>query len=119
MIEQALVKEKNSPEQTEKSSSNVKPKQGSLVDLFGRRVAKNVGTLMDKVHKSLFSFLFFFFLSLDKVHKSLWQAGGEECGDLDGQGTQISFFFFILFFSLFGQGTQISLASGWRRMWGP
>ena len=52
MIEQALFKEKNSPAKTEESSSNVKPKQGSLIDLFGKRVAKNVGTLMDKVHKS-------------------------------------------------------------------
>jgi hypothetical protein len=52
IIEQALVKEKNSPEQTQETSSNAKPKQGSLIDLFGKRVAKNVGTLMDKVHKS-------------------------------------------------------------------
>jgi len=52
VIEQALFKEKNSPAKTEESSSNVKPKQGSLIDLFGKRVAKNVGTLMDKVHKS-------------------------------------------------------------------
>ena len=50
--EQALVKEKNSPEQPEETSSNVKPKQGSLIDLFGKRVAKNVGTLMDKVQRS-------------------------------------------------------------------
>ena len=58
VIEQALVKEKKAGEdgtQQQKGGdkdTTGKPKPGSLLDLFGKKVAKSVGNLMDKVHRS-------------------------------------------------------------------
>ena len=56
IIDQAMMKEKMSPKRivgvgvATKSSGKAKP--GSLLDLFGSKVAKSVGSLMDKVHRS-------------------------------------------------------------------
>jgi len=58
VIEQALVKAKiakhsETPQQkSDDNDATAKPKPGSLLDLFGKTVAKSVGSLMDKVHRS-------------------------------------------------------------------
>ena len=54
VIEKALVQEKKTHVggKTDEDTAAAKPKKGSLLDLFGKRVAGHVGTLMDKVHKS-------------------------------------------------------------------
>ena len=56
IIDQAMVKEKMSPKRIAgagvEAKSSGKAKPGSLLDLFGSKVAKSVGSLMDKVHRS-------------------------------------------------------------------
>lgn len=58
VIEQALVTEKKAGDDGTQQQKNGdkdatgKPKPGSLLDLFGKKVAKSVGNLMDKVHRS-------------------------------------------------------------------